>query len=142
MTGEPEFDAAIDDLRALMDALVVSEWKELHVVDGNTEIYISRDGSRGNPMLETTGSEGEGEQRFPSGQMRDVSAPHVCTIATFHCAVGDHVEEGAEVASISVLDDFLPLVAPCAGVIMEFVEQPGDFAEYGTLIMRIAGAAH
>lgn len=138
MSRDPKFETAIDDLRALMTALTASDWRELHLADGETEIYIAREGSHGNPMV-GLGTDGDAvDHGPPPGPLQDLCALHVCTIAALHAQLGDYVEENAEVVSISVLDEITALVAPCGGVIVDLCVSPGELAEFGTVILRIA----
>lgn len=135
-TSDKAFDAAIDDLRALMDAAIANDWQEMHIVEGDTEIFIAREGGVGNPLLGMTSDGAEGQS--PTGAVHDLIAPHVATVSAIAVVPGDWVEEGAEIATLSVLDEPVSVVAPCAGIVVDVGAALGELVEFDTVIMRIA----
>lgn len=137
MMVDTAFDLAIDDLRALMDAFAESDWQELHLADGETEIYLSRDGSRGNPLLGSTHGTIEAVDRASPDAIFDVRTPHVCTVANVSVIAGNSVVEGQDLAILSVLDEVVVLTSPVSGVVIETLFGEGELAEFGALLFRI-----
>lgn len=139
MQNADAFDAVVDDLRALMQTFLAGDWRELHVTDGDTEIFIARDASSVDPLLGLTG---QGGHAAPApGKLRDVTAPHICTVVTLAVTQGSHVREGDLLATVSVLDETLQIYAPCGGMVSSVAAAPGALAEFGTLLVQIAEGA-
>jgi len=146
MTTEKDIAVqAIDDARALLGALLASDWQELHVVSGETEIFIARSGGGINPMREASPPVGE----EPSPQLpvtgpetpeTVVTAPHVATLVDL-AEVGAMVNVGQKVATLRVLDEVQDAVAPVAGRIVRHYVRPGALIEYGKRLLSIGNAA-
>lgn len=133
------FDAAIDDLRALMDALIASDWQELHLVDDQSEIFIARESGRTNPMLGFVDDASPGgESGAWLGTRHDVTAPHVATLLEITAKVGDMVEKGTVITRLSVLEEVHEISAPCSGMIIKTFANEGDLVEFGSMILQIA----
>lgn len=135
------FEAAVDDLRALMTSFVDGDWSETYVVDARGEIFIARDGGGPNPLLgERMASGNEPADRTAvaaaTGTLRDITAPHVATLVSI-LAPGDHVAAGAELARLSVLDEEEPFLSPVAGEVAEVCVEAGALVEHGTLLVRL-----
>jgi biotin carboxyl carrier protein len=136
MRNGDAFDAAVDDLRALMQAFGAGDWRELHIADGDTQIFIARDAACVNPLHGALG-QGSNSTSAP-GKLTDVTALHVCTVDAVAVSPGSAVREGDILATISVLDEAMPVFAPCAGMVSAVAVAPGMLAEFGTLLMQIA----
>ncbi|MCZ6522869.1 MAG: hypothetical protein O7A68_03250, partial [Alphaproteobacteria bacterium] len=52
-------------------------------------------------------------------------------------ALGDEIEEGAEIASVSTDKVDFELPSPCAGTIVELLWTPGDTVPVGEVLIRI-----
>jgi acetyl/propionyl-CoA carboxylase alpha subunit len=130
------FDAVVDDLRALMHTFLAGDWRELHVTDGDTEIFIARDASSADPLLGLTGQWGDAAPA--PAKLRDVTAPHICTVDALAVEQGGHVREGDLIATVSVLDQSVQIHAPCRGMVSSVAATPGALAEFGTLLVQIA----
>ena len=130
------FDAAIDDLRALMDALIASDWQNLHIADGDSVIFLSKEGDRVNPMLMNQSVSPDLNEQ--PRNVATVAAPHVATVASVEVALGDHVAANTKIATLSVLDEEVAVLAPHAGLVVEVGVTPGDLVEFGTALVRLA----
>jgi biotin carboxyl carrier protein len=139
MQNANAFDAVVDDLRALMQTFLSGDWRELHIADGDTEIFIARDESGADPLIGRTGQ--GGDAALAPNKLRDVTAPHICTVDSFAIMQGSPVREGDLVATVSVLDEAVQIFAPCAGMISSVAAPPGTLAEFGTLLVQIAETA-
>lgn len=141
---EDPFEAAIDDLRALMTSFLEGDWTEMHVNDVRGGIFIAREGGGPNPLLGDIVAGGYVESESEpvgsaSGVLRDLSAPHVATLVSI-IAAGDHVAAGAELARLSVLDIEEPLLAPAAGEVVDVLVVAGALVEHGTVLIRLREA--
>lgn len=136
MTTEAE--QAIQDARALLDALVSSGGGEVHVTVGGTEIYISRTSGMASPMLAPARVPAEAAQATRAAVA--VPAPHVATLLTIVSA-GARVREGDEVARLGLLDEEIAVLAPCDGAVTEVEATPGQLLEYGVTILSVAKTA-
>lgn len=135
---------AIQNARALLKALIASDWKELHVVSDGTEIFIARPGAGANPMqgapLEMPVIQGQETEAPAEISESIISAPHVATLVDI-MEVGTIVTAGQEVATISVLDEMHAVTALTGGTISGHKAQPGALIEYGMAILSIVRAA-
>lgn len=129
-------EAAIDDARALIDALLEHGWHELHVANGETEIFIARDGGRANPMRAGSSVQAD-EPAAAAAQLESVAAPHVATVAWL-AQVGAPIAFGDLIARIEVLGDSEDVLAPSAGQVAEVIAEVGGLVEYGDILLRIA----
>lgn len=135
------FEAAVDDLRALMTSFLDGDWTETHVIDARGEIFIAREGGGPNPLLGEIVADGyeaaeSDAAAAATGALRDLSAPHVATLVSI-LAPGDQVAAGAELARLSVLDDDEPFLAPAAGAVVEVFVAAGALVEHGTVLIRL-----
>lgn len=141
MSSETANDRAITDARALLDTLVSSAWLELHVVSGETEIFIARAGGGINPMCVIAAP---AEAVLPAspvdGAETCVTAQHVATLVDI-VPVGTHLQAGEPVATIRILDVEETIPSPVAGRIISLSADVGALVEYGTPILNIAQAA-
>lgn len=130
--------AAINDARALLDALLANDWCDVHVSTGGTEIFIARERGRVNPMPATAAScardSGEGET------ISAVSAPHVATLVSV-VPVGSVVAQGEIVARIAVLDEEEGLPAPVSGRVAMVHVEVGVLLEFKMPILDIGASA-
>lgn len=123
---------AINDARALLASLVAGDMVEVHVISGDTEIFIARQDGGANPMRI--------EQAIPpapiaaSTQATDLNAPHIATLVDAITA-GSIVAAGGWIATLRVLEEAHEITAPAAGRISEVFARQGDLLEFG---MRIA----
>lgn len=132
------FEAAVDDLRALMTSFLDGDWSETHVIDARGEIFIAREGGGLNPLLGDGGYEAadSGADVAATGVLRDLAAPHVATLLSI-LAPGDRVAAGAELARLSVLDEEEPFLSPSAGEVAEVCVAAGVLVEHGTVLIRL-----
>jgi biotin carboxyl carrier protein len=131
------FATAIDDARALMDALLGADWREIHVVSGETELFIARDDGGPNPMRAVPAQPvDEAPEARAAGTEHAVKAPHV---ATFVSALpeGSWVGQGEPLARLSVLDEEEDLAAPVSGHVGISSFASGDLIEFGDVIVTI-----
>jgi biotin carboxyl carrier protein len=137
---DKEVERALTDARALLEALLISGWQDVHVVSGGTEIFIARPGGRDNPLRRQVVAVGSTTEPVAGETEILVAAQHVATLVDV-LAVGAAVRAGEKVATIRVLDVEEDLLAPVAGRIAEAPVQPGALVEFGMTILRIAEAA-
>lgn len=130
--------AAIDDARALLDALLSSNWQEAHIVSADTEIFIARAGGKLNPLQQKpiVGAQSDTADE----PLIDVTAPHVATLVST-ATNGSRVATGQVIATIRVLGDEKTIVSPCEGVIEKSQAVEGALLEFGTPILTLRGAA-
>lgn len=141
MSSETANDRAITDARALLDTLVSSAWQELHVVSGETEIFIARAGGGINPMRVLAAPVEPDLPVTPlDGAETCVMAQHVATLVDI-LPVGTDLQVGERVATIRVLDVEETIPAPVSGRIVSLSVDVGALIEYGTPILSIAKAA-
>ncbi|KEZ21045.1 Acetyl-CoA carboxylase, biotin carboxyl carrier protein [Sphingobium yanoikuyae] len=134
-------DRAITDARALLDTLVSSDWQELHVVSGETEIFIARADGGFNPMRAAANvSDVELPAAPATGPETSVMTQHVATLV-HALPVGTDLKAGDTVATIRVLDTEEAIPAPVAGRITSLSADVGALLEYGMPILSIAQAA-
>lgn len=124
--------AAIDDARALMDALLEHGWKQVHVASEGLEIFIAREDGGPNPMLEPAVPARDVEV----GPEFTIEAPHV---GTFDWAVtaGQLVSIGEVVAKLSLLDEAVEILSDCSGVVRSVLAKAGDLVEFGQQLVII-----
>jgi acetyl-CoA carboxylase biotin carboxyl carrier protein len=133
MTGERDEAAlAVDDARALIDALLASEYQELHVRGEGFEIFLARAGGGPNPML--AGVEEVPAQAAEPGL--SITAPHVATIA-WVAAEGTVLAAGDVLARLEVLGEESELLALQAGRVVRILARPGQLVEYGEPIAEL-----
>lgn len=133
--------AAINDARALLDALLGSDWREIHVVSGDTEIFIARNGAGANPMRAVPAAPvAEAASPLPPVVEKAVTAPHVATLVEA-VSVGTRVEAGQTVATLHVLDEPIAVAAPGAGTVVRVDASPGELLDFGAPLLTIAQAA-
>jgi biotin carboxyl carrier protein len=131
------FAAAIDDARALMDALLAAGWREIHVVNGETELFIARDDGGPNPMRAVSAQPAdEAPQARAAGAEHVVKAPHVATFVSVS-PEGSWVEQGEALARLSVLDEEEDLAAPVSGYVGASSFASGDLIEFGDVVVTI-----
>ena len=138
------FEAAVDDLRALMTGFLEGDWSELHVSDERGEIFIARDDGGPNPLRGTyeegtVAPGGDAVGAGSAGALRDIAAPHVATLVSI-LAPGDRVAAGDELARLSVLDEEEPFLSPAAGEVVEVCAAAGALVEHGTILARLREA--
>lgn len=138
MSVENIAERAIADARALLAALTTSEWREVHVASGGTEIFIAKPGGRQNPMRAATTA-----PTRPSADVgalvATVTAPHVASLHSVASA-GAKVAQGDRIAVLRVLDEHHDLLAPAAGVVAATLAAPGDLVEFGQPVLTLAAA--
>lgn len=129
---------AIDDARALIDALTARDWQEVHVVSGDTEIFIAKNGGSINPMraLENCKALPLADELGPT----IVKAPHVGTIVHV-AAVGAVVANGEVVARLRVLDTVEDIVTPILGQIALVHAKVGALVEFDAPIIALIDLA-
>lgn len=136
---------AINDTRALLDALSANGMRETHVRSGGIEIFIARDGGGPNPMrlaptLAAEAPAAAAPAPLALGPEVVVTAPHVATLEDV-LAVGAVVVVGQKIGSLRVLDELLPIESAVAGTITGLKATPGVLLDYKAPILTIARAA-
>lgn len=133
--GDPTAEA-IDDARAFMDALLKSDWQELHIAGGDFELFIARKDGGPNPKVD---SDFAGGADTPSNALAptEIAAPHVATLAWI-AAVGTQIESGEPLACLSVLDEETIVKAGRAGRVVGALAEAGQLVEFGTVLVLIA----
>lgn len=136
---------AINDARALLDALSTNDWRETHVKSGQVEVFIARNDGGHNPMRlvpEPTVDTPSTVADAPGARGPDivVTAPHVATLEDV-LAIGEVVVVGQTIGSLRVLDELLPIEAAVAGTITGLAATPGVLLDYKAPILTIAQAA-
>ncbi len=140
MNSDTPMDRAITDARALLDTLLTSDWQDMHVLSGGTEIFIARTGGRANPMRSASEPLAPPSPAPVAAPETPITAQHVATLVDI-APVGTVVQAGQKVATIRVLDEEEALLAPVAGHITDSAAAEGALIEYGMTILRIAQAA-
>jgi acetyl-CoA carboxylase biotin carboxyl carrier protein len=133
-------EKAVQDARALLKAMKSGDWQELHLVSGDTEIFVARSGGGANPMISPPqqGPVAATAAVQPAPDTETIiAAPHVATLVDL-LDVGSRVAAGEKVATLHVLDDAQDVEAPVAGVIASHKAQPGILVEYGDELLMIA----
>lgn len=141
---------AINDARALLDTLLASGWQELHVVSGDTEIFLARQGGGANPMRVAPApvsvqapvptQAAPGAVAIAPAAETVVTAPHVATLVDA-LAPGEAVKAGQTIATLRVLDETETVEAPVAGTIVRVEAAAGDLLDYGAPLLCIAEVA-
>lgn len=128
--------AAIDDARALLDALLASDWRDLHVTSGGTEIFIARPGGGANPMR---ASAEPVESAVSEAGTTAITAPHVATLVST-AQIGANLSQGEIAATIEVLGEEETVLAPVAGRVAMVHVEPGALLEFKMPILEIAAS--
>lgn len=128
--------AVIDDARALIDALLATDWAEVHVTGTDFAIFIARDGGCANPMRALPDFAAQ-PAAVPAGPFTTLSAAQVATV-DWIAAVGDRLEPGQAVARLSVLDEPQDLTAQRGGTVVQVHAAPGDLVEFGMPLAEVA----
>lgn len=130
-----EIAAAIDDARAFMDALLQSDWQELHIARNGFELFIARDGGGPNPMVEVAADD-QADSPVAAASPVMISSPHVATVVWL-AAQGDYVAAGEPVARLSVLDEEFEIKAGGSGRIRMVSAAPDQLVEFGLPLLQI-----
>uniref|UniRef100_UPI0035C9C376 hypothetical protein n=1 Tax=uncultured Sphingomonas sp. TaxID=158754 RepID=UPI0035C9C376 len=135
MTGDKSLAAAINDARALLDALLANNWHDAHVATAETEIFIAQSVGRANPMRITSAHSGS----VPPVAAVEVvvKAPHVSTIVSI-VAIGTMLEAGSSIARLRVLDEEHELLTERAGIVCATYVAPGDLVEFGVSVAGVS----
>lgn len=140
-TERDEVAQAVNDARALMDTLQASDWLEVHVVSGGTEIFLGKAGAKANPMRTAAPVAVPAPAMAPAakGAVKALLLPHVATLVEA-LPVNSSVSAGQRVATIRVLDETEELTAPASGTICAVNAEPGALLEYGITLLSIEEA--
>ncbi|WP_374414018.1 biotin/lipoyl-containing protein [Novosphingobium colocasiae] len=130
---------AIDDARALLEALLTSGAQQIHLDSGGTEIYIARMGAAPSPMRARAAAALTAPAASLGAEVA-IKAPHVATLVQV-LGVGTQVTAGQAVATVHVLDEPEDIVSPVAGVITGIGAAAGDLLDYGTVVLTVREAA-
>ncbi len=130
---------AINDARALLSTLLASDFQDVHVVSGGTEIFLARSAGRANPMR-VQSAPAEPIDDTPMGTETAVKAPHVATLCTT-AAVGSTVVVGEQIAILSVLDKEFAVLAPVTGQIIAIQAALGSLVEFDQAILLLREAS-
>lgn len=135
---------AIDDARALLEALLSSGSQQIHLASGGTEIYIARMGAAPSPMRARAAvapvAEATPAPQAAAGPEVAIKAPHVATLVQV-LGVGAQVSAGQAVATVHVLDEPEDIVSPVAGTVAGIGAAVGDLLDYGTVVLTVREAA-
>lgn len=137
--GKDPVVAAIDDARALMDALLANDWAQVHVAGDDFAIFIARADGGANPLLAATEPEAP-VAAATAAPVRTMTAPHVATL-DWIAAVGDQIDPGQMLARLSVLDEPTELAAQGGGTVVRVYAVPGALVEYGAPLLDVAEAS-
>jgi len=133
---DKRFAEAVNDLRAFMDSFQSTDYKEMHLVDNQGEIFIAREGGGPNPLLGYAPHYGVAAPSA-SRTSQDVVAPHVGTVSSLCVENGERVAAGAVLLELSVLEESISVETPIAGTVIEVCVELGELAEFGTTLVRI-----
>lgn len=125
---------AINDACALLNTLIVSEMVEMHVVSGDIEIYIARQGGGTNPMRVGKATVPAKMAEVP--QPTYLTAPHVATLVDV-IAAGSKVTQGDWIATLRVIGDTHQISATSSGHVTEVFAMQGDLLEFGMQIASL-----
>lgn len=129
--------AAINDARALLDALLASDWRDVHVTSGGTEIFIARAGGGANPMRAS--AEPVVSVSGEAGMTSTVAAPHVATLVSV-AQIGADLTQGDIAATIEVLGEEESILAPVSGRVAMVHVEKGGLIEFNMPILEIAAS--
>ena len=124
-----EAKAAIDDARAFIDALLQSDWQELHIAHDDFELFIARDNGGPNPMFAGASVEPATPRAVPT-ERSEIAAPHVATVSWI-ASMGDFVGAGETAVRLSVLDDEHEVTCEDPSRVVEVLVSEGEMVEYG-----------
>ena len=129
---------AINDARALIESLLTSGFQDMHVVSGDAEIFLARAQGRANPMRARPAAVAPvaGTHATPLGAEVMVKAPHIATLGAT-APVGSVVSAGDTIATLSVLDEDIALLAPIAGEIIATQASSGSLVEFDQPILTL-----
>ena len=129
--------AAINDARALLDALLASDWRDVHVTSGGTEIFIARAGGGANPMRAS--AEPVVSVSGEAGMTSTVAAPHVATLVSV-AQIGADLTQGDIAATIEVLGEEETILAAVSGRVAMVHVEKGGLIEFNMPILEIAAS--
>lgn len=134
---------AINDARALLETLLSNGWQEMHVVSGDTEIFLACKSGGPNPMRAaawTVASASRSTVVAAAAPETVVKAPHVATLVDA-LPVGTTVTAGQAIATLQVLGESEAVEAPVSGTIVRHVAAAGELVDFGAPLVSIAVAA-
>lgn len=133
---------AIDNVRALLDAMLASGWEQACVTGKDGDYFLARQPGTPNPLLaapEEAALAQPAVAPIPAEcASLTVCAPHVGTVAWL-APIGAVLAEGAAAARLAVLDDQVDVPSPKAGTVTAQSAQIGDLAEFSTPLVLLAG---
>ena len=139
-SGTPDpVTQAITDARALIESLLASGFQDMHVVSGETEIFLARPAGRANPMRARP-APAESAVAAVLGAETTVKAPHIATLCAT-APLGSMVRAGDTIATLSLLDEEIAVPSPLAGEITGLPLAPGSLVEFDQPIVLLRGAA-
>ncbi len=133
-SGRTLREDAIDNARALLDALLAGNWQEIHVVSGGTEIFIARAGGSANPMREQRAELASVAIAPPATR---ITAPHIGTVVEVS-APGTQLLTGEPIAKLQVLDTRHDVPVPLDGIVTMVDVSVSDLVEFGARIGAVA----
>ncbi|WP_225008859.1 hypothetical protein [Novosphingobium percolationis] len=133
---------AIDNARALLDAMLAGGWNEVCVTGEEGDYFLARQPGTVNPLLVVEAAlPGPAPALVAVGSAQfetlTVKAPHVGTVVWL-APVGQAVAEGEVVARLAVLDETLDVPAAKAGKVAAQVARIDDLAEFATPLIELA----
>jgi biotin carboxyl carrier protein len=129
-----EAQRAINNARALLDAMLAGGWQQVCITGNEGDYFIARDRGIANPLLvagETPAAP------VPQGPAKAIMAPHVGTVAWL-VPVGHAVAAGDVIVRLMVLDEQVDVVAASAGKIAEHHVRIDELAQFGTPLLALA----
>ncbi|MES2494403.1 MAG: biotin/lipoyl-containing protein [Pseudomonadota bacterium] len=134
---------AFDNARAFSVTMIDQGWGTVHVSSADCEIFLTRSEGKIDPLspspLAAAAVTAPVAAVFPAPTMLpavDVTTPHIATVVSL-VAVGTAVQAGQAVATLSVLDETIEIVAASAGTIETHGVAPGDLAEFGSKLVTL-----
>lgn len=137
MTIDDNTRRAIDNARALLDALLANGWREVVVKGHDGDYFLTRESGVANPLLaEAPPHSAQADLAGSPVTMITIHAPHVATVAWL-VAPGSTLASGAVVARLAVLDEEIDVLAEAGGTVAGCHAKVGDLVEYRSELLDI-----
>lgn len=142
-----------DDLAALIQIFDASDWTELHLTVGGTELFLSKDANAIAPGRAAHPAPTAAPAAAPAPAKADAAVPHgwvtvrAPNLGTFYRApkpgappfvtIGQAVTAETEICLIEVMKLFTAVRAGSAGVVREVYVSDGELVEFEQPLMLI-----
>jgi biotin carboxyl carrier protein len=130
--------------RVLLRLFAQSDYGELHIRDGDFQMFVARTAGRSNPMRGHASMGALVHPAMPQAAAQTaafvVSAPHIATLVST-LPVGSAVMAGDMVARIALLDELIDIPAEQPGMVDAVLAQPGALIEFATPILSLISVA-